>query len=185
MNKILMSGMVALLCLGGIQDTLGYGRGSSSSSSSASSTTYSIGTPLLTQSSSPTNVNVYASLHMNVKAQTNLPALITFLEPYLKLVGGQKIGTSRKVTGKTDLKKLRDALKAIAEGNATTATKKVAAAQKVFTSDYFSKDPLSKMVIEQAVTVLKASNFTQASPVYMQVQQLISCLQIVVANDKA
>lgn len=181
MNKVLMGSMIALLCLGGIQDTSGFGRGSGSGSG-----TSSISAPLLTQSTSPVNANVYTSLHMNVKNQSNLLALITFLDPYLKLIGGQKIGTSRKVTGRADLKKLRDALKAIADGNATTATKKVAAVQKVFTSDYFSKDPLSKMVIAQAVTILSdTSKFPQMSPVYSQVQQLISCLQIVVINDNA
>lgn len=181
MNKILASSVVALLFFGSVQDTLGYGRGGASSSPTPS---YS--------SVSPTSlpqglnqVNVYTNLRAQIRALTNLPMLISFLEPYLKTIGGQKIGT-KKVTGKADLKKLRDALKAISDGNATTATKKVTAALKVFTNDYFSKDPLSRMTIEQAVTILgNSSNFPQMSPVYPQVQQLLPNLKMIVANDKA
>lgn len=170
MNKILMGSAIALLCLSGIQDTFGT-RGRTSSTSTAVSTSSANAT--------------YTSLHTQIKAITNLPGLVTFLEPYLKLVGAQKIGT-KKVAGKSDLKKLRDALKALGEGNASTATKKVTAALKVFTNDYFSKDPLSKMVIEQAVTILgNTKNFPQTSPVYSQVQQLLPNLKTIVANDKA
>lgn len=174
MNKVLMGSAVALLCLSGMQDSFGArGRGASSSTT----TTVSVPT-------SPANAT-YTSLRTQIKTMTNLPGLVAFLEPYLKTIGAQKIGT-KKVAGKSDLKKLRDALKALGEGNVSTATKKVTAALKVFTNDYFSKDPLSKMVIEQAVTILSdTKNFPQASPVYPQVQQLLPNLKTIVANDKA
>lgn len=179
MNKILMGSAIALLCLSGMQDSFGArGRGASSSGRGGTTTT-TVSVP-----TSPANAT-YTSLHTQIKAMTNLPSLVAFLEPYLKTLGAQKIGT-KKVAGKSDLKKLRDALKALGEGNASTATKKVTAALKVFTNDYFSKDPLSKMVIEQAVTILSnTTNFPQTSPVYSQVQQLLPNLKTIVANDKA